>query len=82
MMLLQVAHLMNERGERFGRGAKTEVIGVQGDFIRDDLPCGIGSSPAPEIPVGLFMPLHSDNAGRQRAAEQCVIEIVGSLGEK
>jgi hypothetical protein len=41
MILLQMTHLMDERGEGVGRRASPKPIGVQGDFIGDDFACGV-----------------------------------------
>lgn len=75
MMLLEVAHFMNQSGQGIGQRTGAEMVRVQGDFIGNRVAARIAPGAAPEIAVGFPVTLHGQQAGGQRAAEQFPVEI-------
>src|SRR5271156_4541121 len=82
MMLLQMRHLVNESRETGLGAALPEMRRIQRDLV-GDFPAILRSEPVTgKIAVGALAPLHGDEARRQPAAEQLLVEKRESVVER
>ena len=78
MMLLQMAHLMNERRKRLPGRPIGKRVRIERNFVGDLLAVRLRPGIAPKVPVCPPLALQSDNAGRQLAREQIPVERIVS----